>query len=31
MVAEMGGMAEKQIADSVEALATRDSGRAERE
>ena len=30
MVAEMGGMAEKQIADSVEALATRDSGRAER-
>ena len=30
MVAEMGGLAEKQIADSVDALATRDSGRAER-
>jgi len=30
MVAEMGGMAEKLIADSVDALATRDSGRAER-
>jgi phosphate transport system protein len=30
MVAEMGGLAEKQIADSVEALATRDSARAER-
>ena len=28
MVAEMGGLAEKQIADSVDALATRDSGRA---
>jgi phosphate transport system protein len=30
MVAEMGGMAEKQIADSVDALAKRDSARAER-
>jgi phosphate transport system protein len=30
MVAEMGGLAEKQIADSVDALATRDSGRADR-
>ena len=30
MVAEMGGLAEKQIADSVDALATRDSARAER-
>src|SRR5262245_52798685 len=30
MVAEMGGLAEKQIADSVDALAMRDSGRAER-
>jgi phosphate transport system protein len=30
MVAEMGGLAEKQIADSVDALAKRDSDRAER-
>jgi phosphate transport system protein len=30
MVAEMGGMAEKQIADSVDALAKRDAERAER-
>ena len=30
MVAEMGGLAEKQIADSVDALAKRDSLRAER-
>jgi len=30
MVAEMGGLAEKQIADSVDALAKRDSMRAER-
>ena len=30
MVAEMGGLAEKQIADSVDALAKRDSERAER-
>jgi phosphate transport system protein len=30
MVAEMGGLAEKQIADSVDALATRDSARAGR-
>ena len=26
MVAEMGGLAEKQIADSVDALAKRDAG-----
>ena len=30
LVAEMGGLAEKQIADSVDALATRDGKRAER-
>jgi phosphate transport system protein len=30
MVAEMGGLAEKQIADSIDALAKRDSERAER-
>jgi phosphate transport system protein len=30
MVAEMGGLAEKQIADSVDALAKRDSDRADR-
>ena len=30
MVAEMGGLAEKQIADSIDALAKRDSVRAER-
>ena len=30
MVAEMGGLAEKQIADSVDALAKRDADRAER-
>jgi phosphate transport system protein len=30
MVAEMGGLAEKQIADSVDALARRDSDRAQR-
>src|SRR5262245_19953186 len=30
MVAEMGGMAEKQIADSVDALAKRDAERADR-
>ena len=30
MVAEMGGLAEKQIADSVDALATRDAERAKR-
>jgi phosphate transport system protein len=30
MVAEMGGLAEKQIADSVDALATRDATRASR-
>jgi len=30
MVAEMGGLAEKQIADSVDALATRDADRASR-
>ena len=28
MVAEMGGLAEKQIADSVDALAKRDADRA---
>src|SRR5215475_6041748 len=30
MVAEMGGLAEKQIADSVDALAKRDAGLAQR-
>jgi phosphate transport system protein len=30
MVAEMGGLAEKQIADSIDALAKRDAARAER-
>ena len=30
LVAEMGGLAEKQIADSVDALATRDGARAKR-
>src|SRR3981081_1483229 len=30
MVAEMGGLAERQIADSVDALARRDSDRAQR-
>jgi phosphate transport system protein len=30
MVAEMGGLAEKQIADSIDALAKRDTARAER-
>ena len=30
MVAEMGGLAEKQIADAVDALARRDADRAQR-
>jgi len=29
-IAEMGGLAEKQIAEAIEALTTRDSGRARR-
>ena len=30
VVAEMGGLAERQIAEAIEALAMRDSGRAQR-